>query len=99
MADILQEWELCPVDVGDETFTASMIPIQGSEDEELTADIYIAGVNEWDRDMIEIGAPFRWTITKAGGSSIWARRLPPFTAEQIRVAKARAQELKAILDA
>lgn len=89
--DLLQKWEGVVTDVGDETFVAELITISGDE-EDMIAEIYLKNVHEDDRELVEPGAIFYWSIgylrtaqgTTKRKSDIRFRRLPRWTRRQLK---------------
>lgn len=102
---VRQKWEGYVTEVGEETFSAKLLPIRGQESE-LEAEIYLEYVEQPDLDLVEPGAVFYWSIgdiIKPSGntcraSQIRFRRLPPWTKQQIETARAKAEELMSLLD-
>ncbi len=102
----LQEWEGYVVDVSEETFTARLIDLTSSdEQEEEEADFPVAELSDSDQQMLRPGAIFRWAIgyrrtrggTKERISRIILRRLPAWTARELKENRRKAEELAAIL--
>lgn len=100
----VQKWEGFVIEVKDDTFIARLTPLagQGSDQE---AEIYINEIEEDDRGLIEPGAIFYWSIgylikpaRRLRASIIRFRRLPKWTERKLEIARAKATELKNLLD-
>lgn len=90
---VLQKWEGHVLEVDNEVFLARLIPISGQEDVQ-EAEIYLTEVTEEDRDFLEPGAVFYWSIgylVRPSGtlraSVIRFRRLPAWTEDDLRKAE------------
>lgn len=101
----LQKWEGYVTEVKEDVFCARLIPIVGEGTEQI-AEIYIEEVDNPDREMIEPGAVFYWTIgynDKPSGrqraSIIRFRRLPIWTQSDINAASDRCANLREVLGA
>jgi hypothetical protein len=102
----LQEWEGYVVDVGKETFTARLIDLTSNDaQEEEEADFPVTDLSDSDQQMLRPGAIFRWAIgyrrtrggTKERISRIVFRRLPAWTARELKENRRKAEELAAAL--
>lgn len=86
---VLQKWEGYVLEIDNEVFRARLIPISGQEDIQ-EAEIYLSEVTEEDRDLLEPGAVFYWSIgylVRPSGtlraSLIRFRRLPAWSEDQL----------------
>jgi len=98
----IQKWEGHVIDVGQDTFRATIVPTAG-EGTDLEAEIYLEEVEREDRKLIEPGAIFYWSIgylDKPSGrqnvSVIRFRRFAAWTRHEIREALAEADRLQAL---
>jgi hypothetical protein len=98
----LQEWEGYVLDIRADTFTARLADVTaGSKLEEEIAEFPLADLSDDDRQLLAIGAIFRWVIgyqrspagTKRRVSQVTFRRLPAWTKSELKQANKRAQEL------
>lgn len=103
--NVIQKWEGKVLEVGEETFTAELIPLKGEEGE-LIAEIYIdEQIDEDDLSLLRPGSIFYWTIGYKKDpytmtiSLIRFRRIPPITKGQLLKANIQASKLKAFFDA
>jgi hypothetical protein len=96
----LQKWEGVVLDIQGETFSARLSDLTTSHvDEE--ADLPIAEVSAADRDLLQPGAFFYWTIgylddrygQRQRASRIRFRRLPAWTQEEVEAARMEADAL------
>ena len=100
-----QKWVGYVAEIGQETFLATLVPIVG-EGSDLEAEIYLEDVEPSDRDLVEPGAVFYWSIgylikpsgNRCRASQIRFRRLPPWANDKLEAAHAKAQELMSFLD-
>ena len=98
----MQEWEgvVKSVDHDEEIFTAELFDLSGDGPTE-TAEIFLQEVNSDDMELVKPGAIFRWVIgyrDKISGqreriSTIVFRRLPAWTATQLKEAQSQAKVL------
>ena len=101
---VLQKWQGYVIEVGEETFWARLVTLVGKEPDQ-EAEIYLAEVQEYDRDWVEPGAVFYWSIgssikpsgTLMHASIIRFRRLPPWTKGELTVAQGRAERIMDLL--
>lgn len=100
----LQSWEGVVQDVGKETIFARLTDLLG-QGEDAAVEIYIEEIDKDDRELIEIGAVFYWTIgylERASGrqrsSIIRFRRLPVWREKDLKLAEKRASAILAALD-
>jgi hypothetical protein len=102
----LQEWEGYVLEIGKETFTARLIDLTtDSKQEEEEADFHILDLSDTDKQLLQVGAIFRWAIgyrrTNSGSkervSSIVFRRLPAWTDREIKENQKKAKKLSATL--
>jgi hypothetical protein len=102
----LQEWDGYVIEIGGETFTARLIDITAlSENEHEEADFPISELSDRDRQLLCVGAIFRWAIgyrksnsgTKQRVSSIVFRRLPAWTSRELDENRKKAELLAASL--
>lgn len=101
---VLQKWEGFVIAVDAETFTARLTTLTGDEGDQV-AEIYNDEIDDEDRALLEPGAVFYWSIgylDKPSGrerfSQIRMRRLPAWSAAELRAAEKRAKELGDLLD-
>jgi hypothetical protein len=104
---LLQEWEGYVTEVASDTFAANLMEIRPEKSDlaDESADFLISDLSDSDRKMLRPGAIFRWTIgyefyrgePRKRVSKIVFRRLPAWSRQDLQRAKARANELKAIL--
>ncbi len=99
----IQKWEGYVIDADDEVFRARLIPLKG-EGCEQEAEIFLSEITDEDREMLQPGAVFYWSIgylEKPSGtmraSIIRFRRLPTWTAQELTAAETKATELKELL--
>ena len=102
--EVRQKWEGYVLELGEETFYARLICIEG-EGPDLEAEIELEAVNPTDRDLVQRGAYFYWSIGYLKRSSgtirhslIRFRRLPPITDADRAQAEARADALMALFE-
>lgn len=97
----LQEWEGYVTEVRDDSFVARLLDLtQNSAFEQEEAEFQIDDVSRDDRDLLAVGAIFRWAIgyeTMLGGtrrkvSTIAFRRLPVWRASDIAEARSQARD-------
>lgn len=100
----MQKWEGRVIKVNEDTFTARLTTIKG-EGNYQDAEIYIQEVTPDDRDNIEPGAVFYWSIgyldTPSGRlrtSIIRFRRLPVWTRYELENATIKADNIRDLLD-
>jgi len=100
--EALQEWEGYVTAIGDEIFRGRLIDLTaGRKIEEEEADFPICDLSDDDRELLEMGAVFRWIIgyqrakggTKRRVSQVTFRRLPAWTRKDLMQAKETAAEL------
>lgn len=98
----LQEWEGYVTAIGSETFSARLTDVTaGRHFEEETTEFPISDLSDDDRELLTLGAIFRWVIgyqRSAGGtkrrvSQVTFRRLPAWTRADLERAKKRSEEL------
>ena len=102
--EVRQKWEGYVLELGEETFYARLICIEG-EGPDLEAEIELEAVNPTDRDLVQRGAYFYWSIGYLKRSSgtirhslIRFRRLPPMTDADWAQAEAKADALMALFE-
>ena len=96
---ILQQWEGLVVSRERDTFTARVF--EGYRDfPPKSAEISLEEIAEEQREFVVAGAMFSWTIgyrlrgaTRSRFSEIYIRRLPAWTEEELKDAKATASKL------
>lgn len=96
----LQTWEGFVTDVRGEEFHARLSDLteRADDDEEVVA-LSLSEVDEDDRELVRPGGVFRWIIgyhqrpfeRRESFSSIVFRRLPAWTAEDLRAAQAQGE--------
>jgi hypothetical protein len=98
----LQEWEGHVTGISSDKFSARLTDVTaGKQVEEESAEFPIEDLSDDDRDLLEIGATFRWVIgylrsssgTKRRVSQITFRRLPTWTKADLDHATKRAEQL------
>lgn len=101
----IQKWQGYVIDLGEDKFTARLVPIVG-EGPDQEAEIYVEEIDRDDRALIEPGAVFYWSIGYLDGPSgrlrasvIRFRRLPVWTGLELQNAEAEAAKLRGLLDA
>lgn len=101
---VLQKWEGFVLEIGKETFTARLAPLVGDGGDQI-AEIYRDEIDDQDQQLLEPGAVFYWSIgylDKPSGrqrfSLIRLRRLPIWSATELRAAEKKAAELGEVLD-
>lgn len=100
--DLRQQWEGAVTAVGVDSFSASLRDLTDPTVSEETAELFLEDVGESDRDLIEPGAVFYWSVgyedTPRGRerkSIIRFRRLPGWGRQQMNSVKAKSDELSA----
>lgn len=100
----LQKWEGVVTEVRQDTFLSRLVPMVG-EGSDQEAEIYVEEIDQEDRELIELGAVFYWTIGyldrpsgRMRASAIRFRRLPVWTRRELQIAKIEAAKLKSLLD-
>jgi len=88
------QWQGRVLSVGDDVFVARLTPL-GRQGPVQEAEIRLDKVGD-DRELVEPGAVFYWTVTEHE-SVLRFQRLPPWAEDEIKVAKARARELWKLL--
>ena len=101
---VLQKWEGVVLEIGEDTFTARLALLAGEGGDQI-AEIYCDEIDADDRMLLEPGAVFYWSIgylDKPSGrerfSQIRLRRLPVWSASELRIAKNKVDELGELLD-
>jgi len=101
---VLQKWEGFVLEVGKETFIARLAKLVGEEGDQI-AEIYCTEIDDEDQLLLEPGAIFYWSIgylDKPSGrerfSQIRFRRLPMWSAAELRAAEKKAEALGDLLD-
>lgn len=101
---VLQKWEGYVTEVRGVTFRARLQGLRGEESDQ-EAEIFMEEVSPEDRDLIEAGAVFYWTIgylDRPSGrlrvSHIRFRRLPVWSERELDAAKEAASHLKNLLN-
>ncbi len=100
----LKEWEgfVTEIDMGDGSFSARLCDLtDGTRETEAQATLYIDDLDPDDHELLKLGGIFRWVIgyrdTKFGTrervSNIRFRRLPAWSAREIKRAKQAGEEL------
>lgn len=95
-----QKWEGLVLAVHDDIFEARLVCLEGEEEEDQFAELYIDEVDAPDRALLEVGAIFYWTIGylhKRNGTTLRAsilrfRRMPPLTQDLQRQARVVIEE-------
>lgn len=100
----LQKWEGYVTAVLEETFRARLIPMKGQGGDQ-EAEIFLQEIDEKDRELIEPGAVFYWSIGyddrpsgRQRASRIRFRRLPTWSASEIAHAERDAERIKSLLE-
>ncbi len=96
----LQKWEGVVLRIQDETFSARLSDLTTAHADE-EAELPIAEVSAADRDLLQAGAFFYWTIgylddrygQRQRASRIRFRRLPAWTHEEVEAARREADAL------
>lgn len=99
------KWRGTVVSVSEETFTAQLEPLVGSEGR-VDADLYFEDLTPADRPLVVPGARFYWTIGYLDGESgqrlksdiLRFQRTPPPSASELREADRQAEALLRVLD-
>jgi hypothetical protein len=100
--EALNEWEGYVTSITDRDFTAHLLDLTaGSQSETDLATFCIDDVSKDDRELLEVGAIFRWSLgyeRKVGGtvrkvSSLVFRRLPIWTARELSESRERARSV------
>jgi hypothetical protein len=100
----LYHWEGVVDEVGEDSFTCHLIPLEGDGQNQARvefSDFSFDDLGESDRALVRPGAVFYWTVgrlTNAAGTTsnqslVRFRRIPAPTATQVAQAKAEAGEL------
>ncbi|MEQ1794794.1 MAG: hypothetical protein ABL970_11435 [Nitrospira sp.] len=96
----LQKWECTVLEVKEDAFTARLIDQTGSNPDE-EAEFSLDEVDTEDRDLVEAGAVFYWSIgyrDRPSGreriSTIRFRRLPVWTPKELRIAAQEAARVR-----
>jgi len=97
----LQEWEGYVIDIGSDTFVANLIDKTAKKTmAEESMEFPIADLSEDDRDMLRVGAIFRWSVgyqkrhgSKRKVSEIVFRRLPALTRSDFDAANNRVESI------
>ncbi|MHA1216350.1 MAG: hypothetical protein ACTSPX_03370 [Candidatus Thorarchaeota archaeon] len=89
-----RHWRGCVLSVGDDAFVAKLTPL-GRQGPVQEAEIRLDKVGD-DRELVEPGAVFYWTVTEHE-SVIRFQRLPPWAEDEIKAAEVRARELLELL--
>lgn len=99
----LQKWEGYVTEVFEETFRAQLTPIKGQGGGQET-EILLQEIDEKDRQLVEPGAVFYWSIGyddrpsgRQRASRIRFRRLPAWSAREIEHANQDATRIKSLL--
>jgi hypothetical protein len=99
-----QKWEGFVIEVREDTFIARLTPIIG-EGPDQEAEIYLEEIEPEDQSLIQPGAIFYWSIgylDRPSGrrrvSLIRFRRLPAWTKQEREAARAKAINLKSLLN-
>jgi hypothetical protein len=100
---LLQKWEGVVLEADEETFTARLSDSHG-ELPPQQATFSRSEVSPEEETQIAVGAPLVWTIgyrhigaTRHRDSTIYFRRLPPWSAEEINTARSKAEETSAAI--
>lgn len=98
-----QKWEGHVLEVGRETFRARLTPLVGEPGEHI-ANIYLEEVDKAERDLVEPGSIFYWSIGyrdlvsgRRRESFIRFQRLPNRSEREIETARRRGEELLQLL--
>jgi len=97
----LQQWEGYVTDVRDDEFTGLLVDVtMGNTETEEEVDIAYEEISNHDRNLIELGAVFTWSIgyltqgnTKSRISRVVFTNLPAFTSREIKEASDEAISL------
>ena len=96
---LLQKWEGVVIEANEETFTSRLIDCHGELGEQQ-ATFSNSELSPEERNQIEVGASFVWTIgyrhigaTRHRDSMIYFRRLPPWSVDELDVAKWKGEKL------
>jgi|CXWL01.1.fsa_nt_gi hypothetical protein len=96
----LQKWECTVLEVKEDGFTARLIDQTGNTSDE-EAEFSLDEIDEEDRDLVEAGAVFYWSIgykDRSSGreriSTIRFRRLPVWTPKELRIAAQEAARVR-----
>ncbi len=98
----LQEWEGYVEEIGEDYVVASLVDTTAGESvSKEKAEVPLSEISEGDRDLVRVGAVFRWVIgyrklesgQKERSSQIVFRRLPQWTAVEVRRAHSDAADL------
>lgn len=98
--DLRQQWEGTIVDVGADSFTVTLKDLTDPSNSEESAELFLEDIGESDRDLVEPGAVFYWSVgyedTSRGRerkSIIRFRRLPGWSRQEMDAVKAKTDEL------
>lgn len=97
---VRQKWEASVLEVGSDSFTASLTDLTGEESDEV-AEFDVGDVAKDDLKLLEPGAVFYWSIgyytndegTVRRTSEIRFRRLPSWSTSDINRAESKAKEM------
>jgi len=103
---IRQQWECSVMSVAPDSFEAILRPVRQSQsqsDAVLFTTVQLDEISQDDVELLMPGAVFDWVVgfqesaggTRTGFSRMKFRRLPSWTAREIREAKSRAAEMLA----
>jgi hypothetical protein len=100
--ELLQQWEGTVVAVGEDSFEVTLKDLTTQSNPEESAELLLEDVGEGDRQLLEPGAVFYWSVgyedTPRGRerkSIIRFRRLPGWGKQQLMAVRNRTAELNA----
>lgn len=98
--DLRQQWEGIVVSVSGDSFTATLKDLTDPSVAEESSELFLEDVGESDRELVELGAVFYWSVgyedTPRGRerkSIIRFRRLPGWSGRQLDSVNAETAEL------
>jgi hypothetical protein len=100
---LLQKWDGVVLEVDAESFTARLLDSQGQMPPQQ-ATFSRDEVSREEEPQIAVGAPFVWTIgyrhvgaTRQRNSTMYFRRLPPWSSDEINAARKRAEKVRSAI--
>lgn len=100
--DLRQQWEGTVTAISEDSFTATLEDLTDPAVSEESAELFLEDVSESDRELVELGAVFYWSVgyedTPRGRerkSIIRFRRLPGWSRQQLNAVKEKTAELSA----
>jgi hypothetical protein len=104
--DLRQQWEGTVVSIDGDSFSVTLRDLTDASVPEESAELLLEDVSDSDRELLEPGAVFYWSVGyeetfrgRERKSIIRFRRLPGWTRQQLKAVQDRAEELNSYFSA